>query len=243
MRKSHAALMLLLGLAFAGCTDAPPSASAGTDPGDPWESWNRQVFEMNEHFDHAILKPVAQGYVDVVPEPARTGVHNFLNNLDTPVIFANDLMQGEITLAGETIGRFGLNSTLGLGGLIDLGTPAGMPYHSADFGQTLGVWGVGGGPYLVVPLLGPNNPRDLVGYVADIFMDPLMYLGIHDYTYWDMGHTAVDVIDERANNLDTLDDLERSSVDLYASERSLYRQYRDAHIRHGKSDVKDLPPM
>lgn len=230
-----------LGLWAAGC--ASDTASVSTDPNDPWESWNRQVFAMNMKVDRAVIKPVAQAYTDVVPEPARTGVHNFLNNLDSPIVFTNDLLQGEVELAGETVGRFGLNSTLGLGGLVDLATPAGIPYHDSDFGQTLGVWGVGGDPYLVLPFLGPSNPRDLTGTVADNFMDPLMYLGIRSYTYWAIGHEGVSVLDSRARNLGTIDQLEQGSVDEYASARSLYRQYRNSHIQHGKSDVKNLPNM
>lgn len=235
---------MALSLLAAGCASAPEDNSQlQTDPGDPWESWNRQVFAMNQRFDDALLKPVAETYVDVVPEPAREGVHNFLTNLDTPVIFANDMLQGEIDLASQSVGRFGLNTTLGLGGLIDVATPAGLSYHDADFGQTLGVWGVGGDPYLVLPLLGPSNPRDAVGYAADIAMDPLNYAGIRDYTYWSIGRSTLQILDARARNIDTIDQLEATSVDDYASTRSLYRQYRNALIRHGKSDVKNLPPM
>jgi len=244
MRKSWAALMVALGLVVAGCaTTADTNSQVQTDPDDPLESWNRQVFAMNQQFDHLFLKPTAEAYVAVVPEPARDGVHNFLTNLDAPVTFANDVLQGEVGLAGQTMGRFSLNTTVGLGGLIDVATPAGLPYHSSDFGQTLGVWGVGDDPYLVVPLLGPTNPRDLAGYAADTFADPLNYVGIRDYTYWAIGRGAANIVDERARNIDTLNQLEESSVDLYASTRSLYRQYRKAHIRHGKSNVKDLPPM
>lgn len=244
MRKSWAALTMVLGLVLAGCASTsgnnPPLQ---TDPGDPLEGWNRQIFAMNENFDHVALKPAAEAYVAVVPEPARTAVHNVLSNLNSPVVFANDVLQGELTLAGQTAGRFGLNSTLGLAGLVDVATPAGIPGHSSDFGQTLGVWGMGDDPYLVVPLLGPTNPRDLAGYAADTFADPLNYVGIRDFTYWDLARGGVNILDTRARNIGTLDDIQNSSVDEYASTRSLYRQYRRAHIRHGKSDVKDLPPM
>jgi phospholipid-binding lipoprotein MlaA len=244
MRNFRAALTLALGLLAAGCASTSgDNAQLQNDAGDPLEGWNRQVFAMNEHFDHAVLKPVAEAYVAVVPEPARTGVHNFLANLNSPVVFANDVLQGEIGLAGDTAGRFGLNSTLGLGGIVDVATPAGIPNHSADFGQTLGVWGVGDDPYLVVPLLGPSDPRDLVGYGVDSAMFPLNYAGIRDYSYWAMGRGALAILDARARNLATFDQLEQTSVDPYASTRSLYRQYRRAHIRHGKSDVKNLPPM
>lgn len=244
MRKSWAALTMALGLVVAGCASTTDTNSqVQTDPGDPLEGWNRQIFAMNEQFDHMLLKPTAEAYVAVVPEAARDGVHNFLTNLHAPAVFANDLLQGEVSLASVTVGRFGLNSTLGLGGLIDVATPAGLPYHSSDFGQTLGVWGVGDDPYLVVPLLGPTNPRDLTGYAADTFLDPLNYVGIRDYTYWDIGRGTVGILDTRARNIDTLNQLEQSSVDLYASTRSLYRQYRRAHIQHGKSNLKNLPPM
>jgi phospholipid-binding lipoprotein MlaA len=242
MRNPQAALILALGLFVAGCADTTTPVTT-SDPGDPYESWNRQVFAMNMNFDHKVLKPVAEAYVDVVPEPARDGLHNFLTNLDTPVVLANDILQGEVVLATETIGRFGLNTTVGLGGLVDVASPAGIPYHSSDFGQTLGVWGVGDDPYLVLPLLGPSNPRDFTGYVADQFMDPLAYVGIREYTYWAIGRGAANILDERSRNLETLDELEKSSLDFYASTRSLYRQYRNGQIHHGKSDIKNLPPM
>jgi len=244
MRKSWAALTIALGLVVAGCaTTTDTNSQVQTDPDDPLEGWNRQIFAMNQQFDHVLLKPTAEAYVAVVPEFARDGVHNFLTNLNTPVVFTNDLLQGEVNLAGQSVGRFGLNSTIGLGGLIDVATPAGLPYHSSDFGQTLGVWGVGDDPYLVVPLLGPTNPRDLTGYVADTFMQPLNYVGIRDYTYWALGEGAAGILDTRARNIDTLNQLEQTSVDPYASTRSLYRQYRRAHIQHGKTNLKNLPPM
>ncbi len=242
MRKTNAAVFLVFGVLLSGCAGGTNSGLV-TDAGDPLESWNRQIFAMNKTFDQALLKPAAEAYVNVIPEPAREGVHNFLTNLDSPVTFANDVLQGEFTLATQTVGRFGLNSTVGLGGLVDIATPAGIPYHSADFGQTLGVWGVGDKPYLVLPLLGPDNPRDLTGQIADIFADPLLYLHLRSYTYWTMGRSGAEILDTRSSNLDMLDQLERSSVDEYASVRSLYKQYRDAHIRHGKQDVKNLPDM
>jgi phospholipid-binding lipoprotein MlaA len=242
MRISGATLAVVFCLFAAGCAGTT-GTNAGHDPSDPLESWNRQIFAMNKSFDHAVLKPTAEAYVAVVPGPARTGVHNFLTNLDTPITFTNDVLQGEFGLAGETVGRFGLNTTIGLGGLVDVATPAGIPGHSSDFGQTLGVWGVGADPYLVLPLFGPSNPRDLTGTLADTFMDPLAYVGIRDYTYWAIGREGVEILDERSRNIDTLDELEQSSVDDYASTRSLYRQYREAHVHHGHTDVKNLPDM
>jgi phospholipid-binding lipoprotein MlaA len=244
VRGACIGILVALCLVMAGCSSMPSSSLSGqTDANDPWESANRKIFAMNQKIDQSVLLPVARGYVDVVPEPARDGVHNVLNNFDTPVVFINDILQGEFSLAARTAGRFGLNSTLGLGGLIDVATPAGISYHSADFGQTLGIWGVGDGPYLVLPLLGPDNPRDLAGLVADTFMDPLIYVGIRDYTYWGIGEEGVSVLDLRARNIDTIENIERSSLDLYATERSLYRQYRNNHIQHGKLDAQSLPKM
>jgi len=244
VRGAFIGVLAALCLVMAGCS-AVRSSDAGeaVDASDPWESANRQVFAMNQQIDQSVLLPVARGYVDVVPQPARDGLHNVLTNFDTPIVFTNDVLQGEFGLAIRTVGRFGLNSTLGLGGLIDVATPAGIPYHSSDFGQTLGVWGVGDGPYLVLPLLGPDNPRDFVGLVADTFMDPLIYVGIRDYTYWGIGEEGATVLDTRARNIGTIEDIERSSLDLYATERSLYRQYRNNHIQHGKLNQQSLPKM
>jgi len=134
---------------------------------DPYEATNRKIFNFNQQLDKAVMKPVAQAYVDVVPEPARDGVHNFLVNLNLPVTFANDILQGEIERTGETVARFTVNTTIGIGGLLDVATRIGVPFHTEDFGQTLAVWGVGEGPYLVLPLLGPKPPRDAVGYAVD----------------------------------------------------------------------------
>jgi len=241
MRRASVAATFMLALLAAGCADTPSTTPA--DPSDPYEAWNRRIFEMNMDLDARVMKPTAEAYVDVVPEFARNGIHNALVNFGAPVTFTNDVLQGEPESAGETLGRFLLNSTAGVGGLVDLATPAGIPYHDSDFGQTLGVWGVGPGPYLMLPLLGPDDPRDLLGTVADSFMDPLEYAGIRDYVYWSIGREAVNIVDTRAQNLESLDQLKKSSVDFYAATRSLYRQYRASKVRHGKADVTNLPEM
>jgi phospholipid-binding lipoprotein MlaA len=243
MRVAGAFLVFALGWLLVGCA-AP---SAGTDKAaaanDPFEPFNRQIFAMNERTDKAVLLPVAKFYVRVVPEPAREGLHNVLQNLDLPVVFANDVFQGEITLAGQTAGRFGVNSTLGIVGILDPATGMNLPYHSADFGQTLGVYGVGEGPYLVLPFFGPDPPRDIAGQVADVFLDPFTYLRLRDSFYYSLGRGALEGLDVRSRNLHALQDVEDSSVDYYASMRSLYRQMRNSQIRHGKTDLKNLPDM
>lgn len=231
--------------ALAGCaTDQTPAQEQEAQAaGDPWEPMNRQIFAFDRQVDHALLKPTAEAYNAVLPEPARSGVHNFLTNLNLPVVFANDLLQGDFDQAGKTFGRFGLNSTFGIGGLLDWATDADLPYRENDFGLTLASWGVGEGPYLVVPFLGPDTPRDAVGQVGDIFLDPSTYISLRSHFWWSAGKYTLNIVDERARNVDSLEGIERSSVDLYASVRSLYRQHRRAQEHGGKPDVQNLPDL
>jgi phospholipid-binding lipoprotein MlaA len=234
------AAVLYLGLGIAGCASTPSSGVASSED-DPYEATNRQIFDLNQSFDKNLARPVAVFYNHAVPEPARDGVHNFLTNLDLPVTFANDVLQGEATRAGETLGRFTVNSTIGIGGLVDAAGKIGIPEHDSDFGETLAAYGVGEGPYLVLPLIGPSNPRDGVGTVADIFLDPTTYVTFQSSIYFQVARGGLSVLDLRARNVDTLDEIERSSVDLYATERSLYRQHRQAEINHGKPNMDNLP--
>lgn len=212
------------------------------DNNDPFEGGNRVMFEINQALDKVLLRPVAFVYREVLPDFAQDGVRNFMNNLNAPVIFANDVFQGEPDRAGVTLLRFGINSTIGLGGLIDVASELDLPYHDEDFGQTLGTWGVGEGPYLYLFVMGPTNARDLTGFVVDRGLDPLTYVnwGNDDLEYAPVARTALNVIDLRARNIDTLDEIERASVDYYASIRSLYRQSREDAIRNG-TPSKDLP--
>jgi phospholipid-binding lipoprotein MlaA len=226
-----------LGLFLTACSTTGGNPQAN----DPYEQTNRQVFDLDIRLDRHILLPTAQAYNDVVPEFARDGVHNFLLNLNSPVIFANDVLQGEAGRGGQTLARFVLNSTIGIGGLIDIAGKIGIPYHDEDFGQTLGVWGAEEGPYLVLPFFGPSNPRDLTGDVVDIAFDPNTYISYNYKFYWSLGRSVLSVIDLRARNATTLAGIERGSVDYYASVRSLYRQNRANEIANGKQDVNNLP--
>lgn len=233
------ALVAGLMLAFQGCATPPtdPDALAAyNEANDPLEPMNRQIFSFNEGADKYVIRPLAEGYVYIVPSGGRRSVRNFLNNLRSPVVLANDILQGEMERAGTTIGRAVFNTTIGIGGLFDVATPMGMPYHDEDFGQTLAVWGVGEGPYLVLPILGPSNPRDTVGLVADGFMDPLnWYLENIHLGYLTYVRAAIDGIDKRASVLDALDEIKRTSLDFYATIRSLYRQRRIDEINNGVS--------
>jgi phospholipid-binding lipoprotein MlaA len=177
----------------------------------------------------------------VVPEPARDGIHNFLTNLDEPVTFANNVLQGDATGAAHTFLRFSINSTVGIGGILDLATKWGYPDDPQDFGLTLGKGGLKEGDYLFLPFLGPSSPRDVIGTVVDIGFDPLTYISFNNSTTWYMARQAAVVLDTRAQTLDQLEGIERTSVDFYATTRSLYRQHRAAQIRGGAADLQNLP--
>ncbi|HEY4276248.1 MAG TPA: VacJ family lipoprotein [Rhizomicrobium sp.] len=222
------------------------SACATSDPesiaqNDPWEPTNRAVFDFDVKLDHAVARPVAKFYRSAVPEVARDGIHNALTNLNSPVIFTNDVLQGETDKATDTFGRFMINSTAGVGGLIDVAAKMGIPGHDNDFGITLGKAGAAEGSYLVLPFAGPKPPRDLVGAGADIAFDPLTYITWNNSTLYMMIRGGLGVLDERAANLDVVQQIERSSIDFYATTRSLYRQNRAAQINGGKAPDENLP--
>lgn len=203
---------------------------------DFFETPNRFMFAANETVDVVLIRPAAAGYRFLVPDMAQDSVRSFARNLRTPVILANDLMQGDLDRAETTLARFMINTTAGVGGLFDPATDSGYPYHVEDFGQTLGTHGFGEGTYLVLPILGPSSVRDGVGLVADSLMDPLTYLVSREVRF---ARFAVEGIDLRARNIENLDELKRDSVDFYARIRSLYRQRRDALINN--EDQVELP--
>lgn len=210
--------------------------TVGETENDPLEGLNRGIFEFNRIADRVLLKPVARAYRGVLPRQAQDSVRSTLRNLRSPVILANDVLQGDMDRAGTTIGRFLVNSTLGVLGLFDVASQLGIPFHDEDFGQTLAVWGVGEGPYIVLPLLGPSNPRDTVGIASEFFLDPVnLYLHKEDLDYLSYVRTGLRVVDARARSIDVLDELERTSIDYYAAIRSLYRQQRANDIRNSKS--------
>jgi phospholipid-binding lipoprotein MlaA len=201
------------------------------DENDPLEPVNRAVFQVNYFLDRLVLKPIALLYRDVTPQFARDGVTNFLANLSTPVVLANSILQGNAKQSELTLGRFMLNTILGAGGLVDVGGLVGMPdRRSEDFGQTLATYGVGAGPFLMLPLLGPSNPRDAAGKVVDLAFDPLFFLAPTPVT---LGRFGVQTVNTREQNIENFEQLERSSLDLYAAVRTLSRQLRENEIRNG----------
>src|ERR1700745_1123206 len=248
LRLVFSNMLVLLALMLPGCATRPNNSQPGVaeeeDFNDPLEDTNRAIFDFNQMVDRNVLVPVAKTYRTVLPDVVRDSLRDFLRNLRAPLIFANDALQGEFERAGQTFARFTLNSTLGVGGLIDVAGRWGqLPYHEQDLGVTFGVWGIPEGPYLVVPVLGPSDPRDLVGQTAEGFGDPFNRLVTgNPYTlYWiPFVRGGVSGIDQRSRYIETLADIERTSLDYYATIRSLYRQRRAALIRHEKQE--NLPP-
>lgn len=240
MKNTGPIFALLVSVCATGCSTSDPQALAQNDPFEPT---NRAVFNFDVKLDDAVAKPVAKFYNAAVPKPAREGIHNALTNLNSPVVFANDVLQGEATRASQTAGRFVINSTVGIAGLIDVAGKIGIPGHDEDFGQTLAVWGAQEGSYLVLPLLGPAPPRDLVGMAVDVGFDPLTYIRFHDDTTFMIVRGGLGVLDQRAANVENVDQIERSSIDFYATTRSLYRQHRNAEIRNGAPDLNAVPDL
>ena len=237
---------------MAGCATAPPAddpdgVAAFKEANDPLEPLNRAIFAVNRQLDRFLLRPVAEVYRTVLPMPVRDSVRNVLNNLRSPANFANDMLQGESDRAGKSATRFAVNSTVGLGGIIDvadsniLGDDEPIPYHGEDFGQTLAVWGLGEGPYLVLPLLGPSSPRDAVGLVGDSLMDPISYIVPNEKRLaFSLARFGARGIDTRSRHIETLDEIEHTAIDFYVTIRSLYRQQRRSGIANGR-DVPVMP--
>lgn len=228
---------VLLALGLSACVATTPENM----PNDPNEKQNRAMFKTNQWLDRNVVYPSAVAYAAVVPPKARDRVHDFLMNLDLPLTFVNDVLQAEPDRAGDSFQRFVINSTIGVGGLWDVASKVGIPNHSEDFGQTLAVWGVPDGAYLMLPMFGPSNPRDATGIVVDFFIDPFTHVRMKQHIWWQAARTYGSYLDLRARNLNTLTGIERGSVDYYASVRSLYRQSRKDAIANGRADVKDLP--
>jgi phospholipid-binding lipoprotein MlaA len=242
-------LLLLAALILSGCaaqSNTPQEGAAADqeDFNDPLEDTNRKIFDFNQVVDRNVLVPVAKAYRTVLPDPVRDSIRDFLRNLREPLVFVNDAFQGDFERAGRTFARFSLNSTVGLAGFVDVvGRWGQIPYHEEDLGVTFGVWGIPEGPYLVVPVLGPSNPRDLVGQVGEGFGDPWTVLvtgNPYNLRFIPFVRGGVAGVDQRSRYIETLADIERTSLDYYATIRSLYRQRRAALIRHEKE--QNLPP-
>jgi phospholipid-binding lipoprotein MlaA len=226
---------LSLGAMLAGC------ATPG-EPDDPLEPVNRFFFDINQRLDRNAALPAASYYAQTVPNPVRVHVHNVLANLSGPVTAANYLLQGEISYAGDAMGRFLVNTTIGVVGVFDVATDWGMPERSRDFGLTLGNAGIPPGPYLVIPFGGSSALRDLAGSYVDGFFSPLRYVGHYEgRPYVGLFKNVIGTVDSRSRNISVYRDIERNSVDYYATMRSNYLQRRARQIEQKSVMTAELP--
>lgn len=232
----NAAVWLLAAAAFAlfgGC-------ATGRDPRDPFEPLNRTMYKLNDTVDKAVVKPVAQGYVAVVPPPIRMGVTNFFGNFRDFTTAANGLLQGKFKQAASDACRIGVNTTMGLLGIFEVGTRLGFPKHEEDFGQTLGYWGVKDGPYLVLPFLGPSTLRDGLGLIPDFYLtDPQFYLFSTGPESWIA--LGVRYVNVRANLLEAEKVFRQAAFDEYSFLRDAYLQHRRSLIFDGNLPEGETP--
>ena len=214
-----------------GCAAAP----AQKDPRDPWERMNRSTYKFNDKLDRAVLRPVAHGYKNVTPSFVRTGISNFFDNLDYPVVIVNDLLQAKFLTAGRDTGRLLMNTTLGIGGLLDPASRAGLTKTVNDFGLTLGTWGVHKGPYFVIPFLGPSDVRDGLGRIPDSVASPRNYINSSAarYSLWGVG-----LLDARYR-LISLEPALDGAYDPYLFMKNAYLQRRDFLLSGGQSNPKN----
>jgi phospholipid-binding lipoprotein MlaA len=227
-------LAIVVAAALSGCVTLPPDHKP--PPQDPWESWNRGVYNFNDKLDRAVAKPVAKTYVRAVPAPARTGVSNFFANLRTTTVMINDALQGKFRAAGNDLARLVVNTTVGVGGLLDPASQMGLDKNDEDFGQTLGHWGVHPGPFLELPILGPSDIRDGAGRGVDIFTGPTHYI---DNNWISYGIYLPWALDTRADLL-PLDETLKKVFDPYAFIRDAYLQRRAYLVSDGKVNDEEL---
>lgn len=229
-----------------GCATPPPASDPEAlaefrETNDPLEPTNRVFYVVNDGLDTYLLRPAASAY-RYVPRFIRRPIHNVLSNIAEPAGFANEVLQAHPRKAGDKMMRFLINSTAGLGGLFDVASELGYTDRDTDFGLTLAVWGLGEGPFLFLPVVGPSNPRDATGFVGQFGLDPLTYATFGASTAVGLGRAGTGAVDRREALLDTVDQIKRNALDPYATFRSLYRQYRVGEVERAKPDAKATVP-
>jgi phospholipid-binding lipoprotein MlaA len=240
----------LLAVILAGCATPPPASDPEAladfrQTNDPLEPTNRVFYKINDGIDTYVLKPAAQAYRYVLPNPVREGIHNLLNNAGSPVRLTNDALEGKPRRAGDTAMRFLINTTVGVGGIFDIAKNVGYPDHDTDVGLTLANWGVPEGPFLYLPILGPSSPRDAIGFGVGIGIDPFTWIGRGSTAFkiasW--SKTALGALDERSRLLDAIDEIKKTALDPYATFRSLYRQNRAGKLQDLRADNRATIPI
>lgn len=237
--KIKRVVLLVVTTALVGCASIP--AGVEPSPHDPWESFNRSVFEFNEGLDAYLLKPVVAGYRFILPEFVRQGIYNFFSNYNDIYTALFNLLQGRLDYAFNDLMRVAVNTTMGLGGLLDLATPGGLEKHKEDWGQTLGVWGVPAGPYVVLPFFGPSNVRDAFGTVADLESDYLFRF-LPDVALRN-SVTGLRVVNERNTYYEAGDLLDGAAIDKYSFMRDAYIQRREYQINEGREGEEPQMPV
>jgi phospholipid-binding lipoprotein MlaA len=222
---------LALTLSLLGC-----ATPADHDPRDPWEGWNRNVQKLNDTLDNYVMRPVARGYQKVAPKPVDQGVTNFFSNVEDVGVIGNDLLQFKLKQTGQDIGRFLVNTTVGLGGFVDVASKMDLPKHNEDLDQTLGAWGLPSGPYLVLPVIGPSTPRGVVGVAGDSMSNPINWVSP---VIWPWSAGALRTVDMRADLLSATKIMDEASVDRYEFIRNAYFQQRNYLIHDGNPPLDD----
>jgi phospholipid-binding lipoprotein MlaA len=211
-------------------------------PGDPFEGFNRRMFAIEEGLDRYVFGPLSRSY-GAAPRGVQRALRNWAHNLGEPVVFANDLLQGRPGTAAKTLTRFVVNSTFGLAGLMDVAKKNHLPRHENSFGTTLGKWGVGPGPYIFLPLVGPTTVRDGVGSVGDIGLNPLTYSRFDGRAEIGIAQTVIDGLSTRVDSAQDLNHIRETSTDPYATLRSYFLQNRQAEITGQSVDINALPDL
>jgi phospholipid-binding lipoprotein MlaA len=246
------ALLALTVFGLSGCATKPPADDPDAvadyqQTNDPLEPTNRVFYAVNNGLDTVLLRPAALAYRFAVPGVVRTGIHNVLANIGSPIQLTNDMLEGKPRRAGDTTMRFLINTTAGVFGIFDVATKWGYPDHDADFGMTLALWGVPEGPFLFLPVLGPSDPRDAAGFGVDIAFDPFTWIGTGpNKTGWSAfkwSRFGLNAVDSRERVLDALDQIKKTALDPYATFRSLYRQHRRAQIEALRNDNRASVPV
>jgi phospholipid-binding lipoprotein MlaA len=229
-------MALVAAAALAGCQTIREGRGGPGQRLDPWEKWNRKVFNFNEDVDHAVLIPVATAYTNVVPQPMRRGVSNFFNNFADAWSAINNMLQGKFELGFEDVTRVSANTLFGLFGVLDVASEMGLDHHYEDFGQTLGRYGVGAGAYLVLPILGPSTVRDAVALPVDWQATPTAFF---DGTNTKIGMTVLQIVNKRSSLLGATRVIDEISLDKYTFIRDAYLQRRRSLVFDG--DVPETP--